>query len=147
MTLLIKQRYFSKLQEWHKIFFDRDWVIKIYQNNFDRFHDDMYWEIINYLPINKLEVLRVETYQRLYYSILPFPVWNHIWCCCRSQYDPSICQFCSKLLIKNKKVDKEIRKRLTFDSGLVSLFFHVKCGPDRQKPYSLVLRFYCENFI
>lgn len=111
----------------------------------------MYWEIINYLPIEKLQVLRRELYCRLYYSIPPFRVWTHVWNCCRSQYERSVCQFCTKLFIKNKKVDKDIRKRLTIDArknipsmlyysvmsdGLLSLFAHVNCGRDRQRPYS-----------
>ena len=61
------------------------------------------------MSVKKLEVWRYEIYQRVYYSILPFCIWSNMWCCCRSQYEPLICQFCTKLLIKNKKVDKEIR--------------------------------------
>ena len=64
-----------------------------------------------------------------------------------AQFDPSICRFCAKLLIKNKNVNKEIRRKLTFDSrknipselyyGVVSnctfsLFAHINSGPDRQ---------------
>ena len=111
----------------------------------------MYWDVINYLTIEKLDVLKFEIYQRMYYSILPFRIWSDMWGCCRSQYEPLIHQFCTKLLIKNKKVDNEISKRLTFDSrrnmsadlfycvlsnNLVYLFFHINCGPDRQRPYS-----------
>ena len=130
----------------------------------------MYWEIINYLPIEKLQVLRRELYCRLYYSIPPFRVWTHVWNCCRSQYERSVCQFCTKLFIKNKKVDKDIRKRLTIDarknipsmlyysvmSDGLSLFAHVNCGRDRQRPYSennfgvlyyeVISSLYYENF-
>lgn len=143
----IKQKCFSKLKESHKIFFDRDWLIKSYQKTIDRFYDDMYWEIINIIALEKLEFLRAEPYNRLYYSIFPFRVWSRLWGCCRSQFDPSICRFCAKLLIKYKKVDKEIRRKLTFDSrknipselyygvvsnGTFSLFVHINSGPDRQ---------------
>ena len=147
----IKQLYLSKLKESHNIFFDRDWPLKSYRKTIERFHGDMYWEIINYLPVEKFQVLRRELHYRLYYSILPFRFWSHIWCCCRSQYEPSICEFCMKLVIKIKKVDKEFKKRLTIDSrknitsvlyyGVVSgsplpLSGHVNSGHDRQKPYS-----------
>lgn len=33
----IKQKYFSKLKESHKIFFDREWLIKSYQKTIHRF--------------------------------------------------------------------------------------------------------------
>ena len=125
---------------------DRDWLLKYYRQTIERFHDDMYWEIINFLVIEKLQV-----YYCLYYSVLPFRVWSHFWSCCRSQYEPTICQCCTKLLIKNKKVDKEIRKRLTIDSrknmpsvlyygvisnDLLSLLVHINCGRDRQRSCS-----------
>lgn len=94
--------------------------------------------------------MRREIYYHLYYSILPFSVWSHFWNCCRSQYEPTICQFCAKLLIK-KKVDQKIRKRLTINSrknipsvlyygvisnDLFSLSVHVNFGRDRQRRYS-----------
>ena len=83
----IKQRYFSKLKESHKIFVDKSWLIKTYEITFDRFSKDMYRDVINYLTIEKLDVLRFEIYQRMYYYILPFRIWSHMWCCCRFQYN------------------------------------------------------------
>ena len=87
----------------------------------------------------------------MFFSISPFRIWSQFWCCCRSQFNPDICQFCTILQIKNKKVVNFINKRLVFDvrklfpfdlyytatcSNDVSLFVHVQFGPDRQRPYS-----------
>ena len=112
--------------------------MKSYKKNLDRFRNDMYWELINYLSLEKIQVLEREVYDRIFYSVLPFCVWNHLWSCCRSQFNPRICQFCTKLQIKDKKVTKEINKKLKLDArnflpsqlyygvisdGLVPLFF------------------------
>ena len=68
-----------------------------------------------------------------------------------SQFNFSIYRFCTKLQIKDKKITKEIIKKLKLDAskffppelyygvisnGLVPLFVHVEFGPDRQRPYS-----------
>ena len=111
----------------------------------------MYWEIINYVSAEKPKVLEKEVYDRMFYSVLPFRVWSHLWTCCGSQFDPNFCQFCTKLQIKDKKVTKEINKKLTLDTrnflppclyygvvynSSISLFVHVEFGPDRERPYS-----------
>ena len=143
--------FISKLRETHKIHFDRDWLLKPYKKFFDRFCNDMYWEMIYWLSIEKLDVLEDEVYNRMFYSVLPFRVWSHLWKCYRSQFDPNVCQFCTKLQIKDKKVTKKINKKLTFDArkmfpanlyygvisnGAISLFVHVEFVPDRQRPCS-----------
>ena len=85
------------------------------------------------------------------YSVLPFRVWSHMWCCCISQYDRDICQFCTKLQIKDRKVHRFISKKLFIDTrklfpddifltvtynSEILLFVHVNFGPDRKRPYS-----------
>ena len=74
-----------------------------------------------------------------------------MWCCCKAQYNPDICQFCTKLQIKDRKIDNIINKKLTIDcrkyfpapifhtvtyNSEIQLFVHVRFGPDRQRPYS-----------
>ena len=76
----------------------------------------MYWKIINYLSLHKIQVLEREVYYRMFYSFLPFRAWNHLWSCCRSQFNFSICQFCTKLQIKDKEITKEIIKKLKLDA-------------------------------
>ena len=90
--------------------------MKSYRKNFDRFQNDIYWDIINYLGVKKIAVLEREIYERMFYSVLPFRVWSYLWCCCRSQFDPNVCQFCTKLQIKDKKVTKVINKKPTLDA-------------------------------
>ena len=97
------QKFISKLKETHKIHTDREWLMKSYRKNFDRLRNDMYWEIRNYLSVEKLEELEKEVYDRMFYSVLPFRVWSHLCTCYRSHFDPNVCQFCSKLQIKDKK--------------------------------------------
>ena len=109
-SIVQTQEFISKLKETHKIHTDRDWLMKSYRTNFDRFRNDMYWEIRNYLSAEKLEVLEKEVYNRMFYSVLLFCVWSHLWTCCRFQFDPNVSQFCTKLQIKDKKVTKEINK-------------------------------------
>ena len=83
----------------------------------------MYWEILNFLSLDKIKVLEREVYDRMFYCVLPFCVWNRLWSCSRSQFDPNICQFCTKLQIKDKKVIKEIIKKLKLDARI---FFSVQ---------------------
>ena len=78
----------------------------------------MYWEILNFLSLDKIKVLEREVYDRMFYCVLPFCVWNRLWSCSRSQFDPNICQFCAKLQIKDKKVIKEIIKKLKLDARI-----------------------------
>ena len=74
-----------------------------------------------------------------------------MWCCYRSQFDPNICHFCTKLQIKDKKINTFITKKLNIDSRSlfpvdifytatrnrdVPFFAHVNFGPDKQRPYS-----------
>ena len=110
------QKFISKLKETHKIHTDREWLMKSHRKNFDHLRNDMYWEIINYLSVEKLEELEKEVYDRMFYFVLSFRVWSHLRTCYRSHFDPNVCQFCSKLQIKDKKVTKEINKKLTLDA-------------------------------
>ena len=87
----------------------------------------------------------------MFFSILPFRIWSHFWCCFRSQFNPDICQFYTKLRIKDRKIVTAINKksildvRKYFPSDLyyrttynrdVFLFVHIQFGPDRQTSYS-----------
>ena len=87
---VVQTRFISKLKETHKIHTDREWLMKSYRQNFDRFRNDIYWDIINYLFAEKIAVLEREIYDRMFYYVLSFCVWSHLWCCCGSQFDPNI---------------------------------------------------------
>ena len=41
----------------------------------------MYWEIINYLSLEKIHILKREVYDRIFYSVLPFVsgiIYGHV---------------------------------------------------------------------
>ena len=48
----------------------------------------------------------------LYYSVLPFCVWTHLFLCERSQYMTNMCRFCTKWYIKNKTISDHINDKL-----------------------------------
>ena len=87
----------------------------------------------------------------MFYSVLPFRAWSHFWFYYRSQEDPRMCQFCTKLQIRNIKIINYVSKKLLFgvrklfplrlNSTVVyvpevSLFVHVRLGIDKQRPHS-----------
>ena len=134
------------MKETNGLFTDKIWCLKSYKKHFESFQYDVYWEILNVLKDEKVFVLGKEIFERMYYWVLPFRVWSHMWCCCRLQYDPDICQFCTKLQIKDKKVHRFISKKFFIDSrklfpddlffivtykSEIPLFVHVNFGPDR----------------
>ena len=90
--------------------------MKTYRKQFESFRDDIYWETLNSLKDENVFVLEREIFDRMFYSVLPFRIWSHLWCCCRSQHNPDICQFYTMLQIKDRKVVKYIKKRLVIDN-------------------------------
>ena len=79
--IIQKGKLISKLKESQIIFTDRDWHMKSYKKNLDRFWNDMYWEIINYLSLEKIQVLKREVYDRIFYSVFPFVsgiIYGHV---------------------------------------------------------------------
>ena len=61
---------------------------------------------------------------RLYYSVLPFRVWNYLFLCERSQYMTNMCRYCTKLYIKNKKISDQVNN---------NLFVHINEFPTQLK--------------
>ena len=102
---------------------------------------------MTYVPIENLQAARKIIHDRLHFSLLPFRVCNHLFQCCRSQYESNMCLFCTKLYLKNKKICRVIEKKLTINGleyfpvqlsygvithGVVHLFVHSSVS-DRQK--------------
>ena len=50
--------------------------------------------------------------EKLYCSVLPFYIWNHLFLYKHSQYMYDRCKFCTKLFIKNKKISNHVNKKL-----------------------------------
>ena len=59
-----------------------------------------------------MDRLRDVMVDKVYYSILPFRIWNHIFLCKRSQYVKGMCLDCTKLYIRNKKISNHINDNL-----------------------------------
>ena len=52
---------------------------------------------------SNLDRLRDAMVDKVYYSILPFRIWNHIFPSERSQYVKDMCLDCTKLYVKKQK--------------------------------------------
>ena len=59
-----------------------------------------------------MDCLRDVMIDKVYYSILPFRIWNHFFLCERSQYVKNICLDCTKLYIKSKRISNYINDNL-----------------------------------
>ena len=145
-----KNQYYVKiLRESKDIFKDRTWLIETYKQLLERFYLGVYKEIVVGFPVSHVHVFRKTIYSQLCYSSLPFRVWNHVFLCCRSQYESDMCLFCAKLCLKNKKVNLTITKKLKIgyfenfpvslycsvtSSDEINLFVH-SSSQDRQKLY------------
>ena len=154
-----------KIGEVNKLFLDKHWLLKTYEKHFERFKDDVYWNCICILPDRRLAHTETEIFQRMFYAILPFRVWSHLWFCSyailpfrvcshlwfssRSQEDRHICQFCTMLRIQNVKMNDCIRKNFCIKIRLfpmllrhsilyapdIRLFVSIRSGRERQRPY------------
>ena len=100
---ICKKNIVKKLRESKDIFKDRPWLIETYKQLLERFYIGVHKEIVVGFPVSHVHDFRKEIYSPLYYSLLPFHVWNYVFLCCRSQYESNMCLFCTKLCLKNKK--------------------------------------------
>ena len=122
------QYYVKKLRESKNIFKDGPWLIETYKKLLERFYFGVYREMVVGFPVSHVHVFKKEIYSRLYYSILPFHVWSHVFLCCRSQFESNMCLFCTKLCLKNEKVNGAINDTLKigyFENFPASLYCSV----------------------
>ena len=47
----------SKINKTNNLFYDKDWLLKTYYKQFQRFRDSVYWECIGFLPSEKIPVI------------------------------------------------------------------------------------------
>ena len=126
-------RFSAKLTEVNQLFKDKGWLLKTYRHHFEAFRYEVYWEILNQLKREKVFILNREIFHRMFFSILSFRIWSHFCCCCRSQFNPDICQFCTKLQIKDKNIVNFINKKLVLDVRKLfpfDLFYTATCNND-----------------
>ena len=61
---------------------------------------------------NNLRQEKDDILDKMFYSILPFRVRNHLFMSNRSQHESNMCKFCMKIYIKNKKLSGRINEKL-----------------------------------
>ena len=96
--------FFKKLRESKRIFKERDWILSHYKQLFHRFYFNLFRQLVPYVSIENLDVFEKINYDKLDFSLLPFRIWNHVFHCCRSQYESNTCLFCTKLYLTNKNL-------------------------------------------
>ena len=77
----------KQLTELRKIFKDRSWIVSCYALFCDTFCDTLFRKLVPYVSIDQVLKARKTILNKLFYDLLPFHVWNHIWMCVRSQHN------------------------------------------------------------
>ena len=104
-------RFYVKTRNQSKtIFRDRLWLLCHYKQLCESFYYSLFRKLVTYVPIDNLIAARTIIHHRLYFSLLHFHVWNHLFKCCRSQYESNMCLFCTKRYLRNRKICKVIEK-------------------------------------
>ena len=139
----------KKLNESRQIFRNRSWIFSSFSSFCHLFYCRLFRKLLPYVSMDNIIKVRKIIEQKLYYAILPFRVWNHLFLCVRSQYESNMCLFCTKIYLRNKKLSRLIEKKLTVDvlknfpsqlsygvisGGCVNLFVHSSVI-DRQKVF------------
>ena len=85
--------YVKKLNQWKRISKDRSWLFCHFQQLCENFSHSFFSKLVACVPIYNLIAARKIIHNRLYFLLLPFLVWNHLFHCCRSQYESIMCMF------------------------------------------------------
>ena len=67
---------------------------------------------LNDINEDNLHLAKDVILDKMYHSILPFRVWNHLFMCNRLKYELNMCRFCTKTYIKHKKISYHINEKL-----------------------------------
>ena len=60
----------EKVKKTNQLFNDREWLIKTFEKNFDRFQSEVYWECLSVLPKPIVDSIDNEA-QRMFCGVLP----------------------------------------------------------------------------
>ena len=100
----------KKLEDSRKLFSCDKWIFNSrYGDIFISFSNQLFVYLEKYVKKDSLSLVKDILMDRLYHSVLPFRVWNHLFLCERSE---SMCGYCTKLYIKNKKISDHIKNNL-----------------------------------
>ena len=103
--------YVKKFNQSKKIFKDRSWLVHQYRQILERFYFNLFHKSVKYVPIENLHATKKIIYNKLYFSFLPFRVWDHMFLSCRSQYESNMSMFCTKVYLRNKKICDAVEKK------------------------------------
>ena len=64
--------------------------------------------------VSEENLLKIKEFllSEVYYQILPFRVWNHLFLCERPQFCVDVCRSCTKLYVSNKRISDHINDNL-----------------------------------
>ena len=95
-------------------------MLRNYLKTSGRYYDllvnfsDMIWLHLEKYDINEnnLRLAKSVIMNKLFYSILLFRVWNHLFLCERCQHSSWMCNFCTMMQIKHRRISNYINKNL-----------------------------------
>ena len=104
--------YVKKLSDSRKLLSDSRLVFDDYYDSCLCFSNDLFERLKNGICTEDLYSMKDIIMNELFYKILPFLVWNHLFLGERSQYVLDMCLYCTKLYVPNKKISNYINKNL-----------------------------------
>ena len=98
-----KNKLFAKkLDDSRKLFKGDKWIFDChYGDVFISFSNQLFIYLEKHVNEEKLFLVKAVLMDRLYYSVLPSHVWNHLFLCERLNSMSSMSGYCTKLCIKN----------------------------------------------
>ena len=123
--------FVKKLDNFRKLFTCDKWIFdSCYGDVFTSFSNQLFVYLKRHVNEEKLLLVKDVLMNRLYYSVLPLRVWNHIFPCERLDHFSDMCRYCTKLCIKNKKISDHINN---------NSFVHIDEFPEQlKKGFSLI---------
>ena len=101
--------FVKKLDDSRKLFKVDKWIFNSrYGDVFISFSNQLFVYLEKYVNEEKMFLVKDVLMNRLYYLVLPFCVWNHLFLCERLNSMSDMCRYCTKLRIKNKKISDHI---------------------------------------
>ena len=107
--------YMKKLKEPNRIFQDKSDVVSAYSNLCKEFYLAVFRRLTPFVKRNHILMVKSIIHNELFYAILPFRVWNHLFLCVRSQYESYMSMFCTKMCLRNRKLSSLVGKNLIVD--------------------------------
>ena len=112
----------KKLKESKRIFQYKSDVVPAYPDLCREFYLALFRRLTSFVKVDNILKVRKTIWNELFYAILPFRVWSHLFLCCKSQYKSNMCLFCTKIYLRNKRQSTSIEENITVD---ILIFFPV----------------------